>query len=99
NGANYKTVNVWINPNTGDQANSSVSASYTDLDADAGGSSGFIGIYARATGFGSNGMYIDDIRVGTSWGGVTAIPEPSAASLAAGGVVALCALFNRRRRA
>jgi hypothetical protein len=101
NGANYKTVNVWINPNTGDQTNSSVSATYTDADADAGGSSGFVGIYARTASFGSNGMYVDDLRIGTDWASVTAVavPEPSAASLAAGGVVALCALFNRRRRA
>lgn len=103
NGANYKTVNVWINPNTGDQTNSSVSATYTDMDADAGGSSGFVGIYARTASFGSNAIYVDHLRIGTDWTSVTAstsaIPEPSSASVLAAGAAMLFALFGRRRRA
>lgn len=98
----YTTVNVWINPNTGEQSESSVSATYTDTTpADGGGSSGFLGFYARTTGIdvGTERMLIDDLRIGTSWASVTAIPEPGSASLLAAGAVALFAMTGRRRRA
>jgi len=99
---NYSTVNVWLNPVESDQPPISISATITNATAGAG-SDGFIGLYFRTSGIdaGTESFLIDDLRVGTDWASVTevSIPEPSAASLAAGGVVALCALFNRRRRA
>lgn len=100
-GTNYSTVNVWINPIAGDQSLSSVSATYTDTTAGVG-SDGFIGLYMRTSGISGSAdpaesFLLDDLRVGTSWGAVTAIPEPSTASLAAA-AIALCVVFNRRRR-
>ncbi len=101
-GTNYSTVNVWINPVAGDPSLSSISATNTVATAGAG-SDGFIGIYMRTSGISGSAdpaesFLIDDLRVGTSWGAVTAIPEPSTASLAAA-AIALCVVFNRRRRA
>ncbi len=99
-GTNYSTVNLWINPNTGAQSGSSISATYTDpTPLDGGGSAGFLGFYVRTTidSVPAESMLIDDLRVGTDWASVTAIPEPGTASLSAGGVVALLALCTRRR--
>ena len=98
----YTTVNAWINPNTGDQSESSVSATYTDVSPDdGGGSSGFLGLYIRALEMGTAGerMLLDDLRIGTSWASVTAIPEPGSTALLAAGVATLFALTSRRRRA
>lgn len=97
----YTTVNVWINPNTGDQSESSISSTYTDsTPADGGGSSGFLGLFVRTTSFESGDSFLlDDLRVGTDWASVTAIPEPGTTAVAASAAVLLCALFNRRRRA
>ncbi len=95
----YTTVNLWINPNTGDQSASSVSATYTDITpTDGGGSAGFLGVYARTIIDSGESMLIDDLRVGTDWASVTAIPEPSTYSLVLAGVATLSTLCSRRRR-
>ncbi len=100
-GTNYSTVNLWINPNAGAQAGSSISATYTDTTpTDGGGSAGFLGFYVRTTidSVPAESILIDDLRVGTDWSSVTAIPEPSTYALASAGVAGLCALACRRRR-
>ena len=99
----YSTVNLWINPNTGAQSGSSISATYTDsTPLDGHGSTGFLGIYFRTLIDSSptvESVLIDDMRVGNTWASVTAIPEPGSASLAAAGFAALFTLAGRRRRA
>lgn len=102
-GTNYSTVNVWINPVAGDPSLSSISATNTVATAGAG-SDGFIGLYMRTSGINggadpAESFLIDDLRVGTSWGSVTAIPEPGSTALLAAGVATLFALTSRRRRA
>lgn len=100
-GDTYRTANIWLNPTTGGESANSVSATYTGAEGQ--GSSGFVGLYIRTASFDSNHntefMYVDDVRVGTSWDAVTAIPEPSSAALlAAFGAVAL-AICRRKARA
>jgi hypothetical protein len=98
-GTNYSTVNLWINPNTGGQSGSSISATYTDTTpTDGGGSAGFLGVYVRTIIDSGESVLIDDLRVGTDWSSVTAIPEPSTYSLGLAGVVVLSTLYIRRRR-
>lgn len=71
-GANYSTVNLWINPPVGDRWASAPSATCTDATPnDGGGSAGFLGVYARTLIDGGESFLIDDLRVGTDWESVT----------------------------
>ncbi|HEY9250425.1 MAG TPA: hypothetical protein VIO38_14900 [Rariglobus sp.] len=98
-GSTYRTANIWLNPTTGGEGANSISATYTGTVNQ--GSSGFVGLYIRTVISATDGtqwMYVDDLRVGTDWASVTAIPEPGFSAIIAGFTVCLLAIVKRRDR-
>lgn len=99
-GSTYRTSKVWLNPSAVGDPAASVSATYTGTAGQ--GSSGFMGLYIRTANFANDNtefMYIDDIRVGTSWSSVTPIPEPSTTVLLTALGVCVGAVSRRKPRA
>ena len=96
-GDSYTETTVWLNPNQGDIANTSVSG--TSISA-TGGADGFRGIVFRTNTLGSDVYTYDDLRIGASWDSVvlTAIPEPSSVAAAAGLGALVFGVMARRRR-
>lgn len=95
----YTTVNVWIDAKA-DQGSSTISATFTDsTPGDGGGSSGFLGLYARIVPNSGQTLRIDDLQIGTDWASVTStVPEPGSASLIAAGLAGCLVLTRRRGR-
>ncbi len=52
----------------------------------------------RATGNQPDVLFVDELRLGTSWAAVTTVPEPSVLALGGLGVLALVAGYRARRR-
>lgn len=96
-GDSYTQTTVWLNPNSDDFANSSISATSTNAS---GGADGFRGITFRTNALGSDVYSYDDLRVGATWDSVVvAVPEPASAAAAASAAALAICLVARRRRA
>ena len=85
------SITVWVNP--------------SDLSSEAGSGAGTtisgVNFTAERIGFGdffSSGGKFDELRVGTTYQDVTAVPEPTSAAFLAGGA-ALLGMLRRRRLA
>ncbi|QYY36107.1 hypothetical protein [Ruficoccus sp. ZRK36] len=94
----YETTTVWLNPTTSDENTTSSSITAT-VTTPGEGSKGFQGIGVR-TYFNDAGadVYIDDLRVGTSWDSVVAIPESRSTSVLLGLAALSLLVFGLRRR-
>ncbi|MDP0495537.1 MAG: hypothetical protein Q7Q73_04955 [Verrucomicrobiota bacterium JB024] len=93
----YETTTVWLNPTTTDE-NTSDAAIVASVTTDNAGSEGFQGLAFRTYFTNSaNKVYIDDLRVGTSWDSVV-IPEPGTWAFGLSAGVLAIALLRRRRR-
>lgn len=98
-GVTNDTSALWINPSSGTFEDVSAptptltSATGTDLTA--------VTQFLIRGAAGSPAGVFDELRVGTTWASVTtsAIPEPSTASVLAGGLVLAGVVMQRRRRA
>ncbi|MGE9289537.1 MAG: hypothetical protein ACQKBT_01020 [Puniceicoccales bacterium] len=94
----YETTQVWLNPSESDEF--SVDPTITvSATSDGTGSDQYGGVGMRFLNSGAGGdhkLYMDDLRIGTSWSSV-AIPEPGASSfLLSIAVVGLIAISRRR---
>lgn len=93
----YETTTVWLNPTTTDE-NTSEASITASVTTDNAGSEGFQGVAFRTYFTNSaNKVYIDDLRVGTTWDSVV-IPEPGTWALGLSAGVLAIALLRRRRR-
>lgn len=89
-GANDR-VDFFLNP--GENGEVAATSSWSGLTL----SDNSIGkIYLRA--YGNANTQFDEIRVGTTWGDVAAVPEPSTYGLMGAGALASAMLVRRRRR-
>lgn len=78
NGSTYTTTQVWLNPTADDEF--TIDASVTSrvaLEETGAGSNGFLGVRVRTVGLSASAYHlIDELRVGTSWRDVVAVPLP-----------------------
>ncbi|MBC2602719.1 PEP-CTERM sorting domain-containing protein [Puniceicoccus vermicola] len=95
---NYTTTQAWLNPAKTDEFSTdpTITASHTGP-----GSDQFSGIAMRFlnnTNFGGDyKVYMDDLRIGTTWDSVV-IPEPGTYSLIAASIALGAVMLARRRR-
>lgn len=92
-GNSYNTTTVWLDPNSDDFGNSTISVSNTSTD----GGDGFRGITFRTYQLGTNVFNFDDIRMGETWDAVV-IPETSSAGVGVGLVGLMATMMLRRRQ-
>lgn len=94
----YQETKVWLNPEIDDENTSdpTIVASQTTANA-SDGAPGFLGLWVRATAFDGvdEAVYFDDIRVGTTWSSVTAVPEPGEYAVWLGDLAVLLILGKR----
>jgi phospholipase/lecithinase/hemolysin/sugar lactone lactonase YvrE len=85
NGSAYRSVQVWLDPKTTDEAAASNTITAKLLDQTAGGSSNFNGLRVRSYNLttidteAGAGRYhvVDAVRVGKTWASVVGLPSPA----------------------
>jgi hypothetical protein len=95
---------LWLNPNsatfgaaTPPTADGSTVGTYSSSGTSDHTDSIILGA-GIAAGADPSQTYVDEIRVGTTWSDVTAVPEPSTAVLAGFGALGLLSWYRARRR-
>lgn len=97
----YQETKVWFNPSINDENTSDPNIIASQLAANAtDGAPGFLGLWARATNFNGTDevVYFDDMRVGTTWSSVTAIPETGTYATLLASASLLFILYLRRNK-
>jgi hypothetical protein len=89
----YLTTNLWLNPSSSDDESSAATAT----ESSTLGASGFLGVYARTILGTNEGLYIDDLKVGTKWNDVVSIPELNTSGLLVTAFSFLAVIMRRRR--
>jgi hypothetical protein len=99
NGTSYDRIDYWLNPSSSTEPsvdpaqtttyNGSVALNIPNIDR--------FFAFAGASNESDDTYYLDNLAIGTTYGSVVGIPEPSAIGLGALGMFALSAVRRRRR--
>ena len=95
---NYTTTQAWLNPAKADEFSTDPTITATHTDPGSDQFSGIAMRFLNNTDFGGDyKVYMDDLRIGTTWDSVV-IPEPGTYSLIAALIALGAAMIAHRRR-